>query len=1184
MKDRKAAQGSIGLFIFIFWAILLPGIVLGEAFTPNDPYFSYNETLRPYYPGQWHLKNDGRAVGDKSNVGVDAGLKGAWDLGYTGKGIVIGIVDDGVEGGHEDIKANYSAALSRTFLKGSTLDATGPIYRADNHGTSVAGVAAARGGNGIGGTGAAPYATIADLRLLDDNVVTEDYINAYLWGSGVEQKNGKYVITKDASIQVKNHSYGKKYPWSQDNPNISSVINKSAENGVIHVWAAGNERGKIDEDASKNQTHANSNVITVAALGSNGKYSYYSNYSASVFVTAPSNGSGTLGIITTDRTGANLGYNLWSADKNPNGDQGDVFPDTNYCSDFGGTSSAAPLVAGIMALGKEANKYMDVRMAKHALVLTSTMVDPNDASATGGWVKNGAGYSFNPNYGFGNINAGKFVEKVKSIKGISAQTSYSTPVQPVNETIKYLDGNNAGGTSKQITIDTTKLLPSLRQPLEGVQVNLNFTHTKRGDLTAYITSPYGTKSRLFNSTTHFTDPKQQDDASVTDFGWTFLSNAFWGEDPLGGTDKSSGTWTIMMGDRVNKAASDLGTWNSYTLTLLMGKLLFDGVGVIVQTENINARSFWMQNAGDTFVNPKGYTLEVNEKVQLSAGEMNVNGLVKMSRPEDDEDEGEFILDGGIVSGGGTIEVPYGFYHLSGTIKPGNSIGTLSIIGDYYQEPQAKLLIEIASPTNNDILAITGGAYLSGILETSWQGGATPAIGTVFGAFLTATEGITGQFSSLLTNITPTVVFKPKYNIPNQVYLVVERDYINEVLLPYLNTNQIAVGTMLNSVGNTATGDLNTVLTAIDAIPQYNQIPGVYDQIAPRGGEAIFSMGISSRIFQSANVSERLSDVRRGVRGANLDGAFIRNSDFIREGRDRPILLASAGPDMSGMLPSGADEKWGVFIKGNAVSADQRDTPDQAGYSFTSAGATLGMDWRFTGSLAAGLFVGYSGSRADVDNNGSKVKMDGYTLGAYGTWYKSGFFLDGQASYGWSDYRNTRRIVFPGIDRTATSKPGGRQLTLYGGAGYELNINKWMIVPTLSLQYIDLVVDGFTESGANSLNLAVDSQGTQSLLGYVGGKVYYTFDTAKSVIMPGIRASYGYEFLRGGQTVTSRLAQGSSPFSIETPSRDGSSFLVGAMVSMFLKNMPASFHIGYDAQIGTDQYIAHSINGAVKISF
>jgi outer membrane autotransporter protein len=1192
------------VFVFFCLTLFSPAADLchAAAFYPNDPYFFYNATTRPGFPGQWHLVNTAPSAGVyytapggastlMKNASLDAGLQAAWQAGYTGQGIVIGIVDSGVEGNHEDIKPNYRADLSRNFSSNATIanQAQGPIDADDNHGQSVAGVAAARGGNGIGGTGAAPYASIAGLNVYtaeeaNDTAKRALYVQAYYWKSGVDPLTGK--ITAKPQINIMNHSYGQLTPFHVTDDlhgsDITAALNRTTANGIIHVWSAGNERGKANEDTGKDSVLTNSNVIPVAALGSDGKFSDYSNYGSNVFVTAPSSTEGGFGITATDRTGADLGYNRYSTE-NTNGDSSDLFADTAYTSTFGGTSSSAPLVSGILALGLEANKLMDVRMAKHVLVQTSTRIDVDDASATGGWVKNGAGNWFNPNYGFGLINAGKFVETVKNVLYVTNQTSCTTGTTNVNEKIGFFDGGANKGTSKEFTLTTAAFssASSLRQPLEGVEVDLNFTHTNRGNLTATITSPYATTSRLFNSTKDLAADKQ-DTASVTDFSWTFLTNAFWGEDPLGGTANTSGKWTITMGDVVD---DNVATWNSYKVTFLMGKIVMSGSGTTTQTENIKARSITLLNADVALVNPAGLDMEVSEKGEGSAGELNVNGSVKLARSTDDEDpeDGFFVLDGGIVSGTGTIEAPYGFYHLAGTIKPGNSIGTLTITGDYYQEPQAKLLIEVASPTSNDVLAITGDASLSGILQTSWQGGATPAIGTKFGTFLTATGGVTGQFTSLLTNITPTVVFKPKYDIPNQVYLMVERDYMNEVLRACLTTNQAAVGAMLNSVAGSAAGDLTTVLAAIDAIPSYSQVAGIYDQIAPRGTEAVFSMGISSAVFQAGNVADRLSDIRRGVRGASLDGSYLRNGNFIREGRDKPVLLAYSGSDLTGMLPSKTDEKWGVFVKGNAVSGRQKDTPDQMGYDFTSAGVTAGADYRFTANLAAGLMAGYTGSRANVDDFGSKVKMDGYTVGAYGTWYSRGFFIDGQFSYGWSDYKNTRRIVFPGIDRTATSSPGGRQLTLYGGTGYELALNRWMVVPTLSLQYAKLGIDSYTESGAGALNLNVDSQDTESLQSYIGGKLYYKWDTGRSSVMPSIHASYGHEFLRGSQSITSRLAQGSSPFSIETQSPDKNFFLCGAGVSMVLMN-GASFHLGYNVQITTDKYIAHGIKGIARLSF
>jgi outer membrane autotransporter protein len=1213
MGHKICARLILKVNILVFYLIFSPFILLAQTLTPfepNDPYFKYNSagTLASF-PGQWHLINNAPKDGITitipdggttkvlmSNSGVDAGLRDAWKAGYTGRGVVIGIVDDGVEGTHEDITSNYRKDLSRNFSSDKSIAdaAQGPIDNDDNHGQAVAGVAAARGGNGIGGTGAAPYAFIAGLnpylgKEANNTAIRALYVQAYYWKSGVDPLTGN-IISKP-QINIMNHSYGQKTPWNLEDDlhgsNITTAINRTAANGIIHVWSAGNERGKANENTVKDNVLTNSNIIVVAAMGSDGKYTNYSNYGSNVFITAPSNRTGiysgyyTFGITTTDRSGDNLGYNKYSTE-NKNGDWTDTFPNTNYTSTFGGTSSSAPLVSGILALGMEANKQMDVRMAKHILVKYSDKVDETDSSATGGWVKNGAGNWFNPNYGFGNINAGKFVNAVKNAAYVTTQSSYSTGTQAVNESIKYIDSKNSGGTSKSFTITTSAFneqTPSKkRQPLEGVEINLNFTHTKRGDLTASITSPYSTTSRFLYSTTNLSTDKQ-DNTSVTNFGWTFLTNAFWGEDPLGGKEKTSGNWTITLGDKINRTSDKLGTWNSYGVTFLMGDIVFNSTGsTTTQTENIKARSLTINNSDTVFKNPSGISAVIEEKAQITSGELNVNGTVKMARPADDDDpeDGLFVLDGGILSGTGIIDAPYGFYHSSGTIKPGNSIGTLTLNGDYYQESQAKLQIEIASPASNDLLAINGSADLNGILETIWTGGYTPAIKTRFGTILTASSGITGRFSRLLTNITPTILFKPQYDIPAQVYLMVERDYINDNLLRYLTSNQKSIGSLLNSVGNNATGDLDTVLSKLDALPSYSQAAYALDQLAPRGSEAQYNMGISASTFQSNNIADRLSDLRYGVQGISVSGLSLRQGAA-------PVLLASAGSNLTHMIPSGMNDRWGFFIKGDAVMGNQKDTSDYLGYNFTTAGITLGSDYRFTKNFIAGVMVGMSSSQGNIDNNGSKVKIDNYSLGAYGTYYQKEFFIDGQVSYGIANYDNTRRIIFPGLDRTALSRPSGNQLNAYGGIGHDFKMKQWMITPALSLQYIKLGIDSYTERRAGAINLDMDKQNIESIQGNIGAKLSYAWQTNKMLVMPNLRASYGYEFARNSQSVTGQLAQGSSSFSVETASPNRNFLSLGTGITVITKNA-LSLYMSYGAQIGDSNYLGQNVNAGMRWEF
>jgi len=119
-----------------------------KRFIPNDPLFGQ----------QWHLRNTLQSGGVS---GEDARLATAWDT-VRGNGVVIGIVDDGLQHTHPDLAGRYDASLSYDF---NDNDPNPMPTSSDGHGTSAAGVAAATGNNGLGVTGAAPAATLAGIRL-----------------------------------------------------------------------------------------------------------------------------------------------------------------------------------------------------------------------------------------------------------------------------------------------------------------------------------------------------------------------------------------------------------------------------------------------------------------------------------------------------------------------------------------------------------------------------------------------------------------------------------------------------------------------------------------------------------------------------------------------------------------------------------------------------------------------------------------------------------------------------------------------------------------------------------------------------------------------------------------------------------------------------------------------------------
>lgn len=493
------------------------------SFTPNDPYFFPNAPVIGF-PGQWHLYN---AI----TPGRDSNVTGAWNRNITGTGVIIGIVDEGVEYTHADLTQNYSAANSFNFGN-NTAD---PFPTPDEfHATAVAGVAAARGGNGIGVTGAAPLANFASLRIDFNNQTAQMFADAVQYNSNVA----------NAPIAVKNHSYGISATYVDDTLQSNS-LNTSAGFGTIHTFAAGNDRGTSAQDANKKMMTANPNAIVVAAFGSNGTYSNYSNFGANVTVTAPSNSSFPYcyGIQTTDRTGVN-GYNTGTFD--PSNGALDLFPDVDYTSVFGGTSSASPLVAGIMALGKQAQPALNARFAKHLLAYTSRIVHATDASqeSDGGWKTNGSKFHFNQNYGFGLIDADTFTNYAAQFTGITTAAFEQTALTTVGLAIP---DNDPTGVSQTFSIATTA-------PVEDVRVYLDITHPYHGDLEAYLTSPQGTTSRLMI---------RSGSDGAADIKWTFDSNAFWGENP-------KGTWTLKV---IDIALADTGNLNKFQVQVNTGRLV-----------------------------------------------------------------------------------------------------------------------------------------------------------------------------------------------------------------------------------------------------------------------------------------------------------------------------------------------------------------------------------------------------------------------------------------------------------------------------------------------------------------------------------------------------------------------------------------------------------------------------------
>ncbi len=472
-------------------------------FVPDDPYF---ETLGGGWanPGQWYLDNP-------FTDDLDIRVTEAWDRGVTGKGVLVGVVDDGLQINHPDLAANVVTNLSWNF--GNNTQDPSPVYSSDGHGTSVAGVIGAVGNNGIGVSGVAPEVGLVGLR-----------VDFYQQGDNQFSDATRY---RSDVIKVKNHSYGIPIGYIPDNM-LALANEQSAAEGVINVRSAGNE----GSNANAKQLQASRHSLTVAAMAADGKYAYYSNFGANVFVTAPSSANASYPrITTTDRTGP-LGY---SDGENP------TFPDPDYTPSFGGTSASAAIVSGGVAEILQVNPNLNIRGIKHILARTSRKIDPNDSD----WTTNAAGFDFNPNYGFGLIDVDAACRLAETFTQPEEELYYETGRINVN---RIIPDDNSTGITRTFDLEGDGFL-------ETVEATFGFTHAFPGDLDIVLTSPSGTESRLAYAGTWAAYMRDWETGQVDPLVWTFSSAAFWGED-------LTGTWTMKVSDEV---AWDEGDWEYFSV-------------------------------------------------------------------------------------------------------------------------------------------------------------------------------------------------------------------------------------------------------------------------------------------------------------------------------------------------------------------------------------------------------------------------------------------------------------------------------------------------------------------------------------------------------------------------------------------------------------------------------------------
>jgi len=415
----------------------------------------------PLFDKQWYI----RSLGNITNASNIESIKGN-DLNllevyrnYMGSGSIIQIVDSGIDIKHEDLKDNIDLTRS---LDGSKQGDPTPGGMFKSHGTMLAGIAAARAFNGVGIRGVAPFAKIAGSNWLAQQSL-DGLAKAWYSGDGANE------------ITVSNNSWGSYYTADTIYEDIMSEASTKLRDGKgrIFVFASGNAR-EDNADANIQYILNNQYALVVGALNYQNNITNYSTPGANLWTVAYGGADDVNDgptIATTYLTGES--EITWEEDSKK-----------NYTYAMAGSSAAAPMVSGSVALIVEACPNLTYRDVKYLIASTAIKVDSTNSS----WITNSAGYHFSRDYGFGLINTKDAINKCKGFyKLLPAQLNIETTKTQLNKTIA-IDSTENINIDKDIKI-------------EWVELTVDINSLNASNIDIYLESPSGTKILLVKSGT-----------------------------------------------------------------------------------------------------------------------------------------------------------------------------------------------------------------------------------------------------------------------------------------------------------------------------------------------------------------------------------------------------------------------------------------------------------------------------------------------------------------------------------------------------------------------------------------------------------------------------------------------------------------------------------------------------------
>ncbi|WP_018391499.1 autotransporter domain-containing protein [Ancylobacter sp. FA202] len=514
----------------------------------------------------------------------------------------------------------------------------------------------------------------------------------------------------------------------------------------------------------------------------------------------------------------------------------------------------------------------------------------------------------------------------------------------------------------------------------------------------------------------------------------------------------------------------------------------------------------------------------------------------------------------VVNKGGTLEgssrINGKVTNNGGKINPGNSIGHITINGDF-EFDDGEMVVEVNAEGESDRVIVIGAGHtatikagtLSVIME---PGDYTP--GTIY-TIVTAEGGGTAHFDSITGG---TAFLSPElFSDPQNLYLTL--DFAADAFRSAgVTANQQAVGSVLDLVA--ASGTAAGLINALANVPV--------------GSGAAALQQLSGQPYADfATVNMRASQLFMNTVGRQM--ANDRGAAF---GGVQSVALDAPGLD--------GQSRFSGWVSGIGTTGSVDGNGNAADLSYALGGTAFGIGYRVDPRVQIGIAGAYVGGSQSVDGFMGDGDTQAGSVALHGSFAEGPLYVDGLLGYAYASNELERKIAVPGVFGIANGASSSNQFLGQIETGYRFPIDASStsaITPFGRLQVVSVNQGGFSETGFSDFNLTASGQTLTSVRTTLGADFSTRLDIGG--IATELRARFGWVHEFGDATRPFTAAFSAAPWASFTvygapESRDSALIGIGAQAQI-MEN--ATLFASYDAELGSGSD-NHQLWGGIRFSW